>query len=97
MRTVDVACEPAGGGWTCRVRVDDERGAATEHEVRVPVADLRRLAPEAIEPADPTDLVRRSFDFLLEREPKESILRSFELGAIGRYFPEYEVAIRAAG
>jgi hypothetical protein len=36
------------------------------------------------------ELVRRSFDFLLEREPKESILRSFSLPVIGRYFPEYE-------
>jgi hypothetical protein len=26
----------------------------------------------------------------LEREPKESILRSFELTVISRYFPEYE-------
>ena len=39
---------------------------------------------------DPVDLVRRSFVFLLEREPKESILRSFDLPVIGRYFPDYE-------
>lgn len=34
-------------------------------------------------------LVRESFRFLLEREPKESILREFELSVIERYFPEY--------
>jgi hypothetical protein len=58
----------------------------------VPVsrADLARLAPGA---SDPEDLVRRSFAFLLEREPKESILRRFELPLIGRYFPEYERTI----
>ena len=28
--------------------------------------------------------------FLLEREPKESILRSFDLTVISRYFAEYE-------
>lgn len=39
-------------------------------------------------------LVRRSFEFLLEREPKESILRRFDLPAIGRYFPEYEREIK---
>jgi hypothetical protein len=33
--------------------------------------------------------VRRSFDFLLEREPPSSILRTFDLAVIGRYFPEY--------
>jgi hypothetical protein len=40
------------------------------------------------------ELVRRSFEFLLEREPKESILRTFELPVIGRYFAEYEREIR---
>ena len=39
-------------------------------------------------------LVRRSFDFLLEREPNTSILRQFELPVIARYFPEYERVIR---
>jgi hypothetical protein len=34
--------------------------------------------------------VTESFRFLLEREPKESILGSFDLTVIGRYFPEYE-------
>lgn len=43
----------------------------------------------------PTEqLVRRSFDFLLEREPNTSILSSFDLTVIGRYFPEYENTIR---
>jgi hypothetical protein len=36
------------------------------------------------------NLVKRSFEFLLEREPNTSILRKFDLPAIARYFPEYE-------
>jgi hypothetical protein len=36
------------------------------------------------------ELVKQSFNFLLERESNTSILRSFELPVIGRYFPEYE-------
>ncbi len=55
-------------------------------------ADLARLAPGA---PDPDDLVRRSFVFLLAREPKESILGRFDLLLIARYFPEYEREIRA--
>jgi hypothetical protein len=51
---------------------------------------LARLAPGA---ASPEDLVRRSFAFLLRREPKESILRRFDLPLIGRYFPEWEAEI----
>jgi hypothetical protein len=33
--------------------------------------------------------VEASFEFMLEREPRESILREFDLPLIGRYFPEY--------
>jgi len=88
---IDVACVPGEGGWTCTVGVGRDR--PTTHEVRVSVADLASLAPGA---ADPADLVRRSFGFLLDREPKESILRSFDLPMIGRYFPEYERTIRGS-
>jgi len=35
-------------------------------------------------------LIEKSFVFLLERESKESILRTFNLRVIKRYFPEYE-------
>jgi len=36
------------------------------------------------------ELIRKSFEFLLDRESKESILSRFDLPLIGRYFPEYE-------
>jgi hypothetical protein len=91
MTDIAVACESAGDGWTCQVELSDANGSRTQHQVRVASADLQRLAPNA---ADPSDLVRRSFDFLLARESKESILRSFDLPVIGRYFPEYEGEIR---
>jgi hypothetical protein len=59
--------------------------------VAISRAELERLAPGS---ADPSDLIRRSFEFLLARESKESILASFELSTISRYFPEYEMEIR---
>jgi len=40
------------------------------------------------------ELIRKSFDFLLERESKESILSRFDLRIISRYFPEYEQEIK---
>lgn len=86
---IDVDCRPDGDAWGCRVRLTDERGTS-EHHVRVDRADLERLAPGAIEPQD---LVRRSFEFLLEREPRTSILHEFDLPVIGEYFPEYEEVI----
>ena len=53
--------------------------------------DHRGLAGEGESKAS---LIKRSFEFLLEREPKESILSSFDLTVISRYFPEYEKTIR---
>ena len=42
----------------------------------------------------PEDLVRKSFEFLLERESKNQILRQFELPVISKYFPNYLDEIR---
>lgn len=92
MTTVDVACSGDGrAGWTCFVAILDGDRHVSEHEVRVAAGDLARLAPGA---ADPADLVERSFAFLLERESPGSILRSFDVTAIGRFFPDYEATIR---
>ena len=43
---------------------------------------------------DPERVVTESFRFLLEREPKESILGGFDLPIIERYFPGYREEIR---
>jgi hypothetical protein len=67
------------------VTVDDS-GILTRHTVQVSRADLERWGGGR--PVE--DLVHRSFDFLLEREPASAILRSFELSAIQRYFPEFD-------
>ena len=40
------------------------------------------------------ELLKKSFEFLLHREPNTSILRSFNLSVISRYFPEYEKEMR---
>ena len=40
------------------------------------------------------ELIKKSFEFLLEREPKESILSRFNLRIIKQYFPEFEEEIR---
>ena len=39
------------------------------------------------------DLIRRTFQFLLTRERKESILSTFNLNMVKRYFPEFEKEI----
>ena len=42
----------------------------------------------------PEELIHRSFLFLLKREAKTSILRSFNLSEISYYFSEYEEEMR---
>jgi len=42
----------------------------------------------------PESLIEKSFEFLLEREPQESILKEFNLEIISTYFPEYEQFIK---
>lgn len=71
------------------VEVHDQ-GSRTEHRVVVTDEDLERFAWGTSAAA----LLEESFRFLLEREPKESILRRFELPVIAHYFPEYPREIR---
>ena len=64
-----------------------EGGSRTTHQVTLSNEYYQRLARGAM---TQEELIRHSFEFLLEREPKESILSRFELPVIARYFPEYE-------
>jgi len=68
----------------------DAASERTRHSVRVSQADLDRWGGGG--PVE--DLVRRSFEFLLEREPAGSILREFDLAVIQRYFPEFDQNFR---
>lgn len=87
MRSV-ITVESLGGS---KYRVTVEEGATrTEHEVIAAPGDAARYAPGTA----PEQLLKASFEFLLEREPKESILRRFDLPVIERYFPEYPRKIR---
>jgi hypothetical protein len=93
MSRIEVECSAVDEGWLACVTVTDH-GTSREFEVAVSAAELDRFAPGS---GDPCPLVRRSFEFLLAREPKESILRTFGLAVIGHYYPEYETEIRRAG
>ncbi len=66
--------------------------AGTNHEVSVPTGFPASLGCGHVAPEE---LVRASFEFLLEHEPATSILRKFSLDVIGRYFPGYPAQVRA--
>jgi hypothetical protein len=89
------------GCVTARIRVGERAGrfdvvvtegsGSTEHVVTVSDAYVAELG---LADVDRSALIEASFVFLLEREPKESIMRTFELPVIARYFPEYPDEIR---
>ena len=89
---VIVRVEPAGDGWKCLVTVE-QGGNRTTHTVTVKKADAERWA-RGTGAGDVHDLVLRSFAFLLDREAPGSILKTFDLATIQRYFPEYDRLIR---
>lgn len=92
LTAISVSCQRTPDGHRCTVDVGDDPRSTT-HEVTVADAVLERLSTQADDPAAAERLVRASFVFLLEREPREAILRSFDLPVIGRYFPDFEGAI----
>ncbi|MDP9244577.1 MAG: hypothetical protein M3O77_05805 [Chloroflexota bacterium] len=87
---ITVACLAEPDGWRCDVRVGDDE-AATDHAVMLDHKALRDLAPVG---ASPEELVLESFRFLLEREPRDAIMRRFELLVISRFYADYVEAIR---
>jgi hypothetical protein len=71
-------------------RVTVEGRTTTTHRVTLSPSYYEKLTGKRVAPEL---LVEKSFEFLLERESNTSILRSFELPVIGRYFPEYEKTV----
>ena len=75
-------------GGTFRVQTP----AGTSHQVSVPPGFAASLGCGDVAP---DELVRASFEFLLEHEPATSILREFSLDIISQYFSSYPAEIGA--
>jgi hypothetical protein len=85
--TIEVA---RSGPGKFQVTIKEADGQTT-HLVSLKAEDYQRLTGGKVREED---LIEKSFQFLLSHEPKESILREFDLLVIGRYFPQYEAAIK---
>lgn len=83
MLTIETA--PTRIGWDCDVEINAGAHNASRHHVSVTHADVERWG----ERGSVEELVRRAFEFLLEREEPQQILKSFELADVSRYFPEF--------
>ena len=88
MPTIKVSKSEIETGWIFEVNVSN--GNSTTHRVNLTRDYYEHLS---LEDTNPSDLVEGSFKFLLEREPKEMIMRTFDLKIISHYFPEYEKRI----
>ena len=77
-----------------QVRLTDDDGTSTEHEVTLSRAEWERFGDGY---RTPEALIEASCRFLLEREPKEAILPAFDLGEITRYFPSFPREIAPRG
>lgn len=79
---IDVRYE-GGDSYAVTIR---EGKSQTKHSVTLAPPDLQRLGGSR--PAEA--VIDAAFRFLLDREPKETILPRFDLTVIARYFPEFE-------
>ena len=88
---ITVESAPTAQGWDADVEiVEGER--RSRHNVRVSRDDLVRWGRPGED--GPEELVQRAFEFLLQRERADQILKSFELRDILRYFPEFDEEMR---
>ncbi len=83
---IDVKLTKSGDPYEFDVTVR-ERGTETRHRVTMADATYHQLAGER---ATPERVIEAAFEFLLDHEPKESILSGFDVSVISRYFPTFE-------
>lgn len=84
--SIDVTQTGSQPPYELAVVVREGRGES-RHTVTLDHATFTRLAGTS--GATPVQLVEAVFRFLLDREPKESILARFDVTVVGRYFPEF--------
>jgi hypothetical protein len=73
------------------VTESDGSGSQTRHKVTMDKQYYEKISNGIV---GPEDFVKKSFQFLLERENKDAILREFDIKHIREYFPEYEYEIK---
>jgi len=86
MASIDVKQSGAGDTLSFEVTVT-ETSDASSHSVTLDASQFARLRRGD---EDPERFIERCFEFLLAHEPKESIMSSFDVSVISRYFPEFE-------
>ena len=82
---IEVRETGTGDPMTFTVKVK-EGGSHTTHNVTMSMALYKDLTGGKI---TPRRCMEAAFEYLLDRESKESILSSFDITVISRYFPRF--------
>ncbi len=83
---IQVRCTGEGDPLEFEVIIREGKGE-TRHNVTMSRETCERLTAGKY---TPERCLEAAFQFLLDREPKESILRRFDVSVISRYFPEFQ-------
>ena len=67
------------------------QNSTTEHYVTASKDFLSQFSKYNL---SPEDIVKYSFEFLLDREPNTSILKKFDITLISNYFPDFTKTIK---
>lgn len=81
-------------GWRAEVVVGGEDDA-TAHTVSLSRTLATKLSGQ--DDPDPREILVKTFDFLLHKEPKESILQEFDVSTVSTFFPDFEQSFTANG
>jgi hypothetical protein len=82
---IDVKPLDEGDPMIFDVTVQDESGTS-RYKVTMALATYRKLTGGR---ASPVRCIQAAFEYLLEREHKESILSNFDITLISAYFPTF--------
>lgn len=82
-------CEQINKGWEFLIEILD---AESKDEIKITL-DKEYWEKLTGGVRTPEELIRKSVEFLLQRESKESIFKKFNLREISKYFPEYKKEI----
>ena len=84
--------QQAGNGDPMEFNVAVKEGQSqTLHRVTMSPSTYHELTGGKV---SPERCIQAAFEFLLEQEPKESILSRFDVTVISRYFPSFERDVR---
>ena len=80
--------------WRYEVKIteSDGSGSKTTHQITMnkdyymDMTERGRIIPE--------EFIKKSFEFLLSRESKDSILQQFDIAMISDYFTEYKIEMK---